>query len=70
MVRILTTLKPPKVGMATLEKPLTHSIEDLMSKMLLVLIPIELNMSDLELLSPMKGIFFKIKKKPLSKKSK
>lgn len=70
MKRILTAFKASKADVVTLEKPIIHLFEDLISKMLLILFSIELNKFDLELLPSMREIFHKIKMTPLSRKRK
>lgn len=70
MDRILSTLKTPKADLLTLERPLNYSFEDLISKILLILLPIKLNKFDLKIITPVKDIFHQFKMDPLSKNRK
>ncbi|KAF3651524.1 hypothetical protein FXO37_17966 [Capsicum annuum] len=70
MYKTLSSLKAPKADVVILEKPLNHSFENLISKMLLVLFPLELRKFDLEIPPPLKKIFYKSKLAPMTKKMK
>lgn len=70
MKKILSSLKTPKTDVLTLERPLNHSFEDLISKIMLILLLIELNKFDLEIIPLVKDILYKFKMSPLSKKRK
>lgn len=50
MEKIISTLKVPKTDVVTIEKPLTHVFEDLISDIIIVLRTIDLNKVDLEIL--------------------
>lgn len=66
--RILSNLKSLKADIVTLDTSLTHIFDDLISKILLVLQPVDLNKFDLEIFISRRDIFFKTKMRPLSKK--
>lgn len=70
MEQILATLKVPKVEVLTLDKPFIHLFKDLISEILLVLIPLDLNKMNLEIILIGPNIFFIVKMKALSRKIK
>lgn len=70
MDKILTSLKVSKANVVTIKKPLTYFFKDLISEILLVLFPIELNIFYLELLLPVMKIFFRARVTTLSKNKK
>lgn len=62
--RILSSLKGQKVEVITLERPIFQIFEDLISELIIVLFPLELNKFNLEFNLPGTVIFYSTKGEP------
>lgn len=70
MEKLLASLKRPKAEMLLLGKPITQIFKDLISKLLIILLPPKLKKFDLEIKMLGPGIFYSSKVTPTSKKRK